>query len=686
MENPFDQYDKRRHQRLARWLRELRAWRNVRVAPIRDWQFDAGDGQTRSLRLGEAWPVVATPVKLTATATVPDDWAGQPVEVELWLGGEGFVRFTPGFQSGLNPFHHDFRLSGAAAGGETVQIEAEVVPKGMFGSHVHAPAIDRAHLVVPCVEVRALETDLRMLVETAAQLQEAKHEAFPLLIDLVEAAYRELAPAWPTDTTVAMTRYVSGDLDGGNTRTIGLGDYGQAAFEGTLIVSGIWHIPPPAATLPPLPEAAYPAITAARETIAEGLAEIRRRYPPVGELVLSGHAHIDLAWLWPLAETRRKVQRTFSSVLRLMEQYADFTFNQSSAQAYAWLEEDDPTLLEGVTARVAEGRWEPVGGSWAEPDCQVTGGEAFVRQLFYGQRYFQARFGVRNTVAWLPDVFGFSAGIPQLLRGAGLDKFFTTKLNWNEANTFPYDLYEWEGIDGSRVLAHSFYNPGHGYNGNIAPLDTFGTWKHFRGKRHHDQGLLAFGWGDGGGGPSEQMLEQYDRIKEFPVLPRLRMGKVEEFFAALPREGLPLYVGEQYLELHRATLTTQGLTKQLNRQAEHRLVEAEAFSTLAGSTYPHETLDAAWKTLLLHQFHDILPGSSIHEVYEDTHPALREVVTTAAGIRDEALATLAGGSSVENGAGAFAVGNVGLGPRALTVLLPEGTGPVATSDGTPVPT
>ncbi|MBA2276748.1 MAG: alpha-mannosidase, partial [Chloroflexia bacterium] len=396
-------------------------------------------------------------------------------------------------------------------------------------------------------------------------------------------------------------------------------------------------------------------------------------------------AHIDLAWLWPLAETRRTIRRTVSSVLRLMDQYPDFTFNQSSAQVYAWLEEDDPTLFERVRARIAEGRWEAVGGSWTEPDCQVTGGEAFVRQLFYGQRYVQERFGIRNRVAWLPDVFGFSGAIPQLLRGAGIDAFFTTKLNWNESNTFPYDLFAWEGIDGSRVVAHSFLNPSpaHGYNGNIAPQDTLHTWKSFRGKRQHDQTMLAFGWGDGGGGPSEQMLEQYARIKDYPVLPRLSMGKVEEFFADLtnlPAEDLPVYVGEQYLELHRATLTTQALTKQLNRAAEHRLGEAEAFAALVGGNYPHAELDDAWKTLLLHQFHDILPGSSIHEVYEDTHPALRGVIATATRIRDDALATIAGG-----GTGGSAVGNAGLEPQTLTVLLPEGAGPVATSEGRPVP-
>ena len=362
---------------------------------------------------------------------------------------------------------------------------------------------------------------------------------------------------------------------------------------------------------------------------------------------MTGHAHIDLAWLWPVAETRRKGQRTFGTVLDLMERYPDFTFNQSSAQLYAWIEEDAPDLLERVKERVAEGRWEPIGGSWVEPDSQITGGEAYVRQLLYGQRAFEAWFGKRSTVAWLPDVFGFSGAIPQLLRGAGIDGFFTIKLNWNEENRFPYDLFTWEGIDGSRVTANMFRNlpPAHGYNGNIAPLDTLGTWRNFAGKRQHPESLLAFGWGDGGGGPSARMLENYARIREFPALPRLRMAHIEEYFASLPETGLPVWVGELYLEFHRGTLTTQARTKQLNRAGEHRLLEAEAFATIAqlsGFPYPHDEIETAWKTLLLNQFHDIIPGSSIAEVYQDTVPELEEVVRTATAVRDAALAHLGG--------------------------------------------
>ena len=664
--NVFTDYDLRRHERLQRWFRELHAWRNARVSPIVEWTFTDADGNVSALTAGDAWPVVDfdRPVRLTATATVPQEWAGQPVELQLWLGGEGFVTIDPGYQTGLNPFHEDFRLTDRATGGETFSIDAEVMPKGFFGTHNYTPAISRALLAIPHDEVRALERDISNLLGAAEELKQ--HEIFPKLLDLTEAAYRTIAPAWPTGTEIAKSRYISGDVEGGNRLSVPGPDYRRPSYQGGLIVEGIWHIPAPEGTLAPIGDDAIAATNAARAVIAEGLAQLKEAYPPVGSILLTGHAHIDLAWLWPVAETRRKARRTFSSVLRLMDQYEDFTFNQSSAQAYCWIEEDDPELLARIQERVKEGRWEPVGGQWLEPDSQVTGGEAFVRHLFYGQRTFERLFNLRNNTAWLPDVFGFSGSVPQLLLGAGIANFFTIKVTWNETNAFPYDLFWWEGADGSRVLTHTFRNPGEGYNGNIVPLDTYQTWREFKGKRVHDQTLLSIGWGDGGGGPSEEMLENYARIKDYPVLPKLQFGKVEDFFARLPQEGIPTFVGELYLELHRATLTTQALVKKLNRYSEHRLVEAEAFAALAslnGAEYPFQTLDTAWETLLLNQFHDILPGSSINEVYKDTHPALLGVVATATEIRDAAIGS---------GEGAVAIANPTLHAQTLTAILPEG--------------
>ncbi len=627
-------------------VEELRLWRNARESRIEEWRFAADGGEGKEIRLGDFWPEAALPASFSAEAKIPEDWAGSPVELELWLGGEGFVRLSTGFSGGLNPFHRSFPVTQEAAGGEKVGVEAEVVPRGMFGSNVAEPQLRRSSLVVPEKEVRDLERDLGLIVEVCEQLGD--HEVVPHLLDVVDAAFANLFSSWPTGNDVALTRYL------------------EAYAEST--DGGPWSLPPAPRPVEPLSEETRSAVREARGMVAARLEELGAEYPPLGRIALTGHAHLDLAWLWPVSETMRKGRRTFASVLSLMERYDDFVFNQSSAQLYSWIEAESPEIFERVKRRVEEGRWEPVGGSWVEADCQIPSGESMVRQMLYGQRYFEERFGHRSRVAWLPDAFGFSPALPQLLRGAGMEGFFTYKLNWSETNEFPYDLYEWEGIDGSTVIAHDFENPGQDYNGNITPRDIYGTWRNFEGKRHHPESLFSFGWGDGGGGPSEQMLENYARLKGFPAMPRLRMAKVDEFFESLPRVGLPRWTGELYLELHRGTLTTQARVKKLNREAEHRLLEAEVLSTLAalhGGDYQREELEAAWKTLLLNQFHDILPGTSIGEVYDVTHKELADVVRTARKLRDRALSPPPKADATP----ALLVANVSLHPRPLSVVL-----------------
>ena len=628
-------------------VEELRLWRNARESRIEEWRFAADGGEGKEIRLGDFWPEAALPASFSAEAKIPEDWAGSPVELELWLGGEGFVRLSTGFSGGLNPFHRSFPVTQEAAGGEKVGVEAEVVPRGMFGTNVAEPQLRRSSLVVPEKEVRALERDLGLIVEVCEQLGD--HEAVPHLLDVVDTAFAGLFSLWPTGNEVALTRYL------------------EAYAEST--DGGPWSLPQAPRPVEPLSEETRSAVREARGMVAARLEELKAEYPPLGRIALTGHAHLDLAWLWPVSETMRKGRRTFASVLSLMERYDDFVFNQSSAQLYSWIEAESPEIFERVRRRVEEGRWEPVGGSWVEADCQIPSGESMVRQMLYGQRYFEEKFGHRSRVAWLPDAFGFSPALPQLLRGAGMEGFFTYKLNWSETNEFPYDLYEWEGIDGSTVIAHDFENPGQDYNGNITPRDIYGTWRNFEGKRHHPESLFSFGWGDGGGGPSEQMLENYARLKSFPAMPRLRMANVDEFFESLPREGLPRWTGELYLELHRGTLTTQARVKKLNREAEHRLLEAEALSTLAalhGGDYQREELEAAWKTLLLNQFHDILPGTSIGEVYDVTHKELADVVRTARKLRDRALSPTPEAPAKSP---ALLVANVSLNPRPLSVVL-----------------
>jgi alpha-mannosidase len=685
----METHDRRRLERHIRRLEDLRLWRNAREYSIEEWSFVAGNGEPRVVKLGDFWPEIETPVFLSAEVEVPTGWAGEPVELELWLGGEGFVRLSNGVTGGLNPFHRSFFVTEKARAGETVGIEAEVVSKGLWGSRVAEPRISQASLVAPETGVQALARDLHLIVLACEELEE--HAAVPHLLDLLDEAFGSLTASWPSETGTVVARYLRGytgpEDEGLSSLPPGISEKVRGKQRG---MRSLWNVPEMSGEIEPLPEEARRAVQEARNTVAVRMEEIKKEYPPVGRLALTGHAHIDLAWLWPLSETRRKARRTFSSVLGLMDRYEDFTFDQSSAQLYAWIEEDAPELFERIKERVAEGRWEPVGGSWCEPDCQIPSGESFVRQLLHGQRYFMEKFGRRSAVAWLPDAFGFSPGIPQLLRGAGLSGFFTAKLKWNENNRFPHDLFEWEGIDGSRVTVHTTRNPGMDYNGDIVPFDLLGVWRNFSGKRRHSESLFSFGWGDGGGGPSEDMLESYARLKDFPALPRLRMTRVDEFYAKLPQDGLPRWVGELYLELHRGTLTTQGLVKKLNREAEQRLLEAEAFSAIAalrGAEYPAGKFDRLWETLLLNQFHDILPGSSISEVYEDAHHQLREVVEGAETLRGDALRRVAG--QVGGDGGAVIVANAGLAPRPLSVLLPEdlldGAPGVEDAEGNPLP-
>ena len=663
--------DRHRFERHKRRVEELHLWRNAREQRIGRWRFSVPDGASQDMALGDFWPDTGVPVFFRSETTIPEGWAGEPVELELWLGGEGFVRLSNGVTGGLDPFHRSFRVEERAGGGEPLWIEVEVAPKSMFGSDIPEPRLVRAHLVVPEEDVRGLTRDLAVLHEACAALDD--HEAVPHLLDAFDAATAALYQAWPTATDATVTRYLERYEDpiGDSVRHLPP-FHANKALDLNPEGGEPWSLPAAPHTLGPLSGETRQAVREARRVLHERLGWIKGRYPSVGKLALTGHAHLDLAWLWPINETRRKARRTFSSVLGLMDRYEDFIFNQSSAQLYTWIEEDDPEMFRRIKERVAEGRWEPVGGMWVEPDCQMIGGESFARQLLYGQRYFEDQFGQRPTVAWLPDTFGFSPAIPQLLKGAGLTGFFTYKLNWSESNEFPYDLFEWEGLDGSRVLAHTFENPGADYSGDVVPDDLLGTWRNFAGKRHHEESLFSFGWGDGGGGPTERMLQNYSRLKDFPASPGLRMARVDEFFDSLPKKDLPRWVGELYLELHRGTLTTQGVIKSLNREAEHRLLEAEAFASVASlydATYPAAKLESAWKTLLLNQFHDILPGTSIREVYDDARPQLRKAVKAAKEVRGAALRSPErDGGEMEK---AVLVANAGLHPRPLSILLED---------------
>jgi alpha-mannosidase len=332
--------------------------------------------------------------------------------------------------------------------------------------------------------------------------------------------------------------------------------------------------------------------------------------------------HLDLAWLWPIRETIRKGARTFSTALALMDRYPDYVFGASQPQLYQWMKDRYPDLYARIRERVDQGRWEAQGASWVEGDVNLAGGESWVRQLLHGTRFFRDEFGVDARVAWLPDNFGFPASLPQVLKKSGVDYFLTIKLSWNTTTRFPRHSFIWQGLDGSEILAHM--PPEGTYNSAALPHSVRSVETSYEHKDVSEHAMLLFGIGDGGGGPGEEHLERLARMANLEGLPPVRQERSSEFFARLQAESadLPTWEGELYLERHQGTYTTQGRTKRFNRKLEILLHDLEWISVLAralaGHPYPSEALDPIWKEALLYQFHDILPGTSIGRVYEET--------------------------------------------------------------------
>jgi len=359
-----------------------------------------------------------------------------------------------------------------------------------------------------------------------------------------------------------------------------------------------------------------------------------------------GHAHIDSAWLWPLRETVRKTGRTFANVTALAADYPEFIFACSQAQQYAWVKEHQPEVFQRIQAAVKAGQWQPVGGMWVEADGNLPGGEALARQLVHGKRFFLDEFGVDCQGVWLPDSFGYTAAYPQLARLAGMEWFLTQKISWNQTNKFPHHTFWWEGIDGSRIFTH--FPPADTYNGAMTGAELAHAVRNYADKGGGTRSLLPFGFGDGGGGPTRDMLERARRLHSLEGSPRVVIETPDEFFAAARAEypNAPVWSGELYLELHRGTFTSQARTKSGNRRSEHLLREAELACTTAavraGFDYPYERLDRLWKTVLLQQFHDILPGSSIAWVHHEAEATYAAVAAELGAIIDEATAALAG--------------------------------------------
>ncbi|PVC94307.1 glycoside hydrolase family 38 C-terminal domain-containing protein [Streptomyces sp. CS147] len=542
---------------------------------------------------------------------VPEEWSGRRVEVVV---DPGFTGQGPGFQAegmlydhlgvplkGVHPRNRHLALAHPAAGGEPVDLLLEAAANPAVLEHGFAPT--------PLGDV--LTAGDRPLYRFAsADLAVLDEEVWHLVLDI--EVLSELMHELPDDRSRRheILRALESMLD-----ALDLHDVSGTAAAG-------------------------------RAALAEVLA--RPASASAHRISAAGHAHIDSAWLWPLRETVRKASRTFANVTALARDYPELVFACSQAQQYAWVKEHQPHIWERIKEAVAAGQWSPVGSMWVESDANMPGGEALARQLVHGKRFFEEELGVETEEIWLPDSFGYTAAFPQLAKLAGVKWFLTQKLSWNQHNRMPHHTFWWEGIDGTRVFTH--FPPVDTYNAQLHARQLAHAEKNFADKGLATRSLVPFGWGDGGGGPTREMLERARRLRDLEGSPRVTVEKPSAFFAAAEEEygeRAPVWSGELYLELHRATYTTQAKTKQGNRRSEHLLRETELWATAASLRspsyrYPYERLDRVWKTVLLHQFHDILPGSSIAWVHREARDTYEEVRAELADLVADAVTSLGG--------------------------------------------
>jgi alpha-mannosidase len=556
--------------------------------------LDEAEGlEFRPARLGEQFGPLWSTWWFRVGAVVPEAWAGSRVDLlwvthsesTLWVAG----RSVQGLNTSPEGIRPDALLLDPCRGGERLDLRIEMACNGKFG-----------RLAGPYEQVQPVVLDRALIARFDQRAWSLFHD-LDVLRRLEADAAHGLDEAWAGLLLQELNRFCN-----------------------------VWDEDP--------------------ATWDEAAAILVRLYEQhnaavVHRLSAIGHAHLDTAWLWPLAETYRKAVRTFSSQVAYLERYPEYLFCCSQAQQYDWIRRRNPELYARIAGHVADGRWVPVGGTWVEPDCNLPSGESLVRQFLHGQRFFEREFGRRCREFWNPDVFGYASQLPQIMRLAGIDRFLTQKLSWNRFNKPEHHTFTWEGVDGSRVLAH--FPPADTYN---AIADVAELRRSARDYRDHDRSrrsLLVFGWGDGGGGPTPAMLETLRRSGDLEGVPPTEITTPERFFDELEADAdeLPVIVGELYFEYHRGTYTSQAAVKRGNRIGEGALHDAEflaaAAARLGGAGYPRNRLNELWQLLLLNQFHDILPGSSIGEVYEDAaadHARIRE---GAQDIVAEALAALA---------------------------------------------
>ena len=584
--------------------------------PVGDVRDRVAAGDFTPFEIGGAWGKPWATTWFRLQGRVPEEWTGQAgrsvearIDFSTGVGAgfqsEGLLYRTAGGGPirGIHPFHQAVPVGLIADDDGTVDVLVEAAANPIVAtSHMPTPLGD------PATAGEALLYRLN-----AAELAVRNDEVWHLVLDVqvVSGLMRELAEADPR--RFELLRALDAAMD--------------------------------ALDLHDVPSTATAARLALRLVLSRPASDHAHRISAVG------HAHIDSAWLWPLRETRRKCARTFSSAVTLMDTYPEYRFACSQAAQYDWIEHDQPELFERIREKVAEGRFVPVGSMWVEADANLPSGESLARQFVWGKRYFAEKFGVDTREVWIPDVFGYSAALPQLMRQAGCEHFLTQKLSWNQTNDFPHHSFRWEGLDGSRVFTH--FPPADTYNGEVKPDELSFAVRNFRDKGRATRSMYLFGHGDGGGGPTREMLERGRRVRDLDGLPRFEIEPPSAFFAATTEEypDAPVWRGELYFEMHRGTYTSQAKTKWGNRRGELALRELELWTALDAGP-PLADLERLWKELLLHQFHDIIPGSSIAWVHDDTEAAHAALLAEC----EERIAvalTRRGGQTVAANAGPF---------------------------------
>lgn len=595
--------------RLDRFLADrIRPALHTPVAPLQlaVWHVP-GDGEpvppARALsaeyqpaELGLAWGTPWRTSWFHLTGSVPASAAGSVIEIVLDLGwdnrysgfrGEGLV-YRPDASpvKGLHPRNNTVPVADPADGGEEIDLYVEAAANPQIEGFRPTPLGDRA-----------TAGDRPIYRVTAADIAIYHPEVAGLIADL--EVLGELAELLPADST-------------------------RAAHLWAAISRALDRLDP--ADIPGTAPAARAALAP----------ELALRAPDGAHTVTAvAHSHIDSAWLWPTRETIRKVARTTSNVVALLEANPDVVYAMSSAQQYEWIQRHRPEVFALVAEQVRAGRFLPVGGMWVESDTNLVGGEAMARQFTMGQRYFRDTFGITCREGWLPDSFGYTAAMPQIMKLAGLRYFLTQKISWNRVNQFPHHTFWWEGIDGTRIFTH--FPPADTYGAEVTARELLRAEAQFRDKAVATRSLLPFGYGDGGGGPTREMVARARRFADLSGAPRVEFDSPAGFFARAETEypDPPVWTGELYLEIHRGTYTSQARTKQGNRRCEHLLREAELWCATAAvrglADYPYEELDRIWRTVLLNQFHDILPGSGIawvaNQARAEYHAAVEDLTT-----------------------------------------------------------